>query len=148
MDISKLTDRLATDDTLISGLIESSWQETDNLKTQIAGLKASKENPLVITAITNLLNSYYIFIGELERALDTKSNKEDSDITSNIMATQTPAEKETSYPLSKSEDPIIKNTDEEPLLKKPITPAKPFEYFVEFEDPIGPPVTDVDLYNN
>jgi hypothetical protein len=145
-----LKDKLTTSKDFLSELIDKSWAEIEHLQTQIANIDTAEENTKLIQLFKNLLTSYYVFIGGLENL-----NSEE------IIVKSEPA-KEPTVELKKEDIPEPANiTDDhyladlvfdDPAVEKsePVKDeySEPFEYFVDFDEPIGEPLTDDDIYNN
>ena len=138
-----LTEKLSITNDFIADLTEKSWQDIEYLQTQIANIEQTETSAEVIQLFKNLLTSYYVFVGGLERIKDHNTvNISDSEVAPTV---------ETSVNSTSSLE-----TPSEPLLDK-YQPAliqelaqvetEPFEYFVDFDEPIGEPLTDKDLYN-
>ena len=134
-----LKDKLSATELFVADLIEKSWQEIDNLQNQIANLTDTEDSKKLEQLLKNLLTSYYIFVGGLEN-FDSISRE--------------PAKVEQSIEPIVVEPIITANEPEEHSYNVDIISApadnefsEPFEYFVDFDEPIGEPLTDKDLYN-
>ena len=135
-----LKDKLSATELFVADLIEKSWQEIDNLQNQIANLTDTEDSKKLEQLLKNLLTSYYIFVGGLEN-FDSVSQEP-------TKATQVVAPV-ADEPIIVANEPEEANYDEDISLNTSIDSAlsEPFEYFVDFDDPIGEPLTDKDLYN-
>ena len=136
-----LKQKLAVDKTVINDLIAKSWQESDNIQTQIESIEQGSDlaSKTVLDALNGLLTSYYVFAGRLESLLTDLDKKDliDTDFKKINDITE-PAELDISL---KETEPEI-----EKCPNKADKAFEPFEYFVDFDDPVGKPLTDADLY--
>lgn len=130
--MSELKTKLQVDKELIDGLISKSWLEIDSIQTQLSALSSeSAIGKKVQQVLKNLLTNYYIFVGELE----------------NIEVPELPV-------LQDGHNEVSNQTYNELQPIEQITADKenedvsfePFEYFTDFDDPTGEPLTDTDLY--
>jgi hypothetical protein len=143
-----LKDKLTITKDFLSDLEMKSWQEIENLQAQIANIEETEENVKLIQLLKNLLTSYYVFTGGLENLADEKA-------TTKVM--NCPKQVETEIKVTKAVEPEVSydNIYEDDLFE-PVTVEKqdavdeiePFEYFVDFDEPIGDPISDEDLYGN
>jgi hypothetical protein len=138
MNISDLKAKVAVDKEFINDLIAKGWQEIENLKNQIAILDHSSEDAVKVRQLLkNLLTSYYVFIGNLE---GIESNEcAETQVSDSLPGTK--SKQELSF--DKPEELFVTTQSQEPK-----TDFEPFEYFVDFDEPTGQPLTDQDLYNN
>lgn len=136
-----LKQKLAVDKTVINDLIAKSWQESDNIQTQIESIEQGSDlaSKTVLDALNGLLTSYYVFAGRLESLLTDLGKKDliDTDFKKINDITE-PAELDISL---KETEPEI-----EKCPNKADKAFEPFEYFVDFDDPVGKPLTDADIY--
>ena len=139
-----LKQKLAVDKTVINDLIAKSWQESDNIQTQIESIEQGSDlaSKTVLDALNGLLTSYYVFAGRLESLLTDLDKKDliDTDFKKINDITE-PAELDISL---KETEPEI-----EKCPNKADKAFEPFEYFVDFDEPdlSQPKLTDEDLYN-
>ena len=147
-----LKDKLTANKDFLTELVDKSWLEIEHLQAQIANIDNTDENTKLIQLFKNLLTSYYIFIGGLEN------------LNSEEIAVKSEAIKEPTIEPKKEDTPEVANSidddyladlvfDEPTVEKSEYEHAindysEPFEYFVDFDDPVGDPLTDDDLYNN
>lgn len=132
-----LKDKLKITDDFIAELENKSWTEIENLQNQINNIETTEESKPLIQLIKGLLTSYYVFVGGLEN-LNLETNSEDFvDGTSekNNLAVRIPDE-DLNKEISNNVD-LVSNDDS----------YEPFEYFVDFDEPSGEPLSDEDLYN-
>ena len=132
-----LKEKLSATKSFVDSLTEKSWQEIEHLQIQLANLTDTKDSKKVKQLLKNLLTSYYIFVGGLEN-LDNSSNQEPVEIHEPV-ANTTVMEYE----------PEVATENEDITIVSPTEPefSEPFEYFVDFDEPVGEPLTDKDLYN-
>ena len=124
----ELKDKINVTTELLNELELKSWQEIEHLQAQLANLDNGPVNDKLRQLFKNLLTSYYVFTGGIETLL--------SESISNVaLPTEEPVVLQTIDPKSIVNEPDTEVTD-------------PFEYFVDFDDPSGEPLTDKDLYNN
>lgn len=134
-----LKDKIKIDDNFINDLISKSWQDSESIQNQIDSIEInSPQAARVVKLLKDLLTSYYVFTGCLENIEYGSVNA----IT----------EPEPAY----TEETV--NILEEPVEEKAVdinvldeldtdTTSEPFEYFIDFDEPVGEPLTDDDLYN-
>lgn len=141
-----LKDKIQITKEFLTDLEMKSWQEIEHLQNQIANIEASEESTQVIQLLKNLLTSYYVFAGGLENLSDSNIACSAHEIKDNVEV-----EKElTSVNPAKIEIEIEPEFDAnffEPQTEEELPDSEPFEYFVDFEEPVGEPLTDDDLYN-
>ena len=133
-----LKDKIKIDNNFINDLITKSWQDSESIQNQINSIEVdSPQAAKVIKLLKDLLTGYYVFTGCLE-SLGQES-----------ITVIEPEPVSAEEPISIPEEP----TDEEVSDIKAIeeldneTISEPFEYFVDFDEPTGDPLTDDDLYN-
>lgn len=142
-----LKDKLTISKDFLNELITKSWTEIEYLQAQIANIDTTEENTKLIHLFKNLLTSYYVFIGGLE----SLSNEEVLIKSKPIKEPMVEPKKEI-IPEVTDDDYLADLVLEEPAVEKsePVVNSysEPFEYFVDFDEPVGEPLTDDDLYNN
>lgn len=147
----ELKDKLNVTAELLSELEAKSWQEIENLQSQITNLAEGSMNDGLRQLFKNLLMSYYIFAGGLTNLIDgNKLVKTSSFINKDEMSATIDAEKEiNSVKDTLDELDKFEELPEEPSKDEPTEndSFEPFEYFVDFDEPTGEPLTDEDLYN-
>lgn len=137
----ELKDKINATPEFLGELEAKSWLEIEHLQAQIANLAEGPANEKLRKLFKNLLTSYYVFTGELENlssgdtavlpendALDVEYSEPEISINQHIKDTEEFTEPETAM--------------------HEIEVTEPFEYFIDFDDPIGEPLTDEDLYSN
>ena len=132
---------------LIKNFTDKSWQEIENLKLQLNNLSKNTDvEKAVHNALNDLLTSYYIFIGRLESILDDDYNTVTVDevpVTDDEAHADIPE-----IEVDNIKDAFIKDIPEEQISDNPNIEFEPFEYFVDFDEPVGNPISDKDLYGN
>ena len=118
--------------------------KVEYLQNQVINIE--KENSEVLQLLNNLLTSYYVFIGGIENLIDKP-------IISVKPAVELTKEKEDTPQeiiINKSEPEFFEDnmTFEDEVAKQEELDFEPFEYFVDFEEPTGEPISDEDLYEN
>ena len=144
-----LKDKIVATEEFLSELIAKSWQESEEIQQQISNIdNSTRLGAEVVKLLKGMCSNYYVLIGCLEnladgtvlsgtdsaeplKAVDTHAIAEVEELDKKlgveqthgtILATPAPAGEETAF--------------------------EPFEYFVDFDEPSGDPITDEDLYNN
>ena len=132
-----LKDKIKIDKNFINELIAKSWEDSESIQNQIDSIEVdSAIAAKTVSLLKELLTSYYVFTGCLEN-LET----EPIELVKPVNTTKP----EILIPESPEVTPEdIIDTPETALDKDEI---EPFEYFVDFDDPVGEPLTDDDLYN-
>lgn len=144
MELYNLKEKIQVNKEFLDSLTAKGWQEVEYLQNQIINIK--KENSEILQLLNNLLTSYYIFIGGVENLIDkpvvsvkpaVEPTKEKEDTPQEII-------------INKSEPEFFEDTMtfEDEIVKQEKLDFEPFEYFVDFEEPTGEPVSDEDLYGN
>lgn len=148
-----LKDKILITKDFLHELESKSWQEIEVLQNQIANIADNEENATVLQLLKSLLTSYYVFIGGLENLtnndlLSQSAVYKDLSITDNsqplepVAVADVPKELlDGTFEVSPSTQ-VIKtpqNVEEETIFE-------PFEYFVDFDEPSGEPISDEDLY--
>ena len=130
-----LKDKIEVNNEFISDLTTKSWQEVEALQQQIANIDMSTRlGNEVAKALRSVCTGYYVLIGCLETLTDT----EETEIVED-------------KPEETLDEPVLYMDDSEDFLAAPIVKEvsndfEPFEYFVDFDEPTGEPLTDKDLY--
>ena len=146
MNSYNLKDKIHITKDFLSDLTSKSWQEIEHLQSQISNIEATtKQDKALVKLLDTLLTSYYIFIGGLEslETSDDSTTADDTDISSDTH--ELPKEITTYKDTTQSD--IVDNIA--PILDDTVAiEYEPFEYFVDFDEPIGEKITDKDLYGN
>lgn len=137
-----LKDKITVTKDFIDELTEKSWHDIEHIQSQLANLADTEESKKVGKLLSSLLTSYYVFVGGLEN-IDNVS-------IAPVQPVELPDE-----PIQSDEPNIDEESElfDEPLkleepLENDLEISEPFEYFVDFDDPTGEPLTDDDLYSS
>ena len=135
-----LKDKIKIDKNFIDDLIAKSWQDSESIQNQIDSIEVdSAVAAKTVKLLKDLLTSYYVFTGCLENI--------ENETIGTIKAEPAPATVEA--PKVIPEEPVKVTAPKVDILPELEyeTEAEPFEYFVDFDEPTGEPLTDDDLYN-
>lgn len=138
MNSINLETKIDVNKSFIDELIANGWQEIENLQKQISAINSNSDNgSLVLKFLNSLLTSYYVFTGNLE-------NLDNINVSTNNVIIDNSA-------LNNDKSVVEPIEDAEPVdVVTTVAAAKdnfePFEYFVDFDEPIGTPLSDEDLY--
>jgi hypothetical protein len=149
--------KIKIDKTFISDLITKSWEDSENIQNQIACIEVDSEVAAkTVKLLKDLLTSYYVFTGCLEN-IENEPVKVIKQVEPEVIV----PEKLTVIPEKPSKvrtpgravpaddiDLMSPVTDFNSTSNGADTVEEPFEYFVDFDEPTGEPLTDDDLYNN
>ena len=136
-----LKDKIQITQEFLSNLEQKSWNEIEYLQNQIANIEVNDNSNKIIQLLKNLLTSYYVFAGGLENINDTAVI---TPIKSDIVEP-----KQFEHIKLEMDDTLTNDFIAiEDTPKQDISDIEPFEYFVDFDEPVGDPLTDDDLYNN
>lgn len=133
-----LKDKIQVTNAFVKDLCDKSWQEVEHLQNQLVNLEESEEGKKVSKLIKNLLTGYYVFIGSLE-------NIDNIDILEPETPIKIEPEQPEEIPIKEPELQDIDCLQVVPTIDNEV--SEPFEYFVDFDEPVGEPLTDKDLYN-
>lgn len=149
-----LKDKIKADKSFISDLIAKSWEDSESIQNQINSIEVdSATAEKVVQLLKELLTSYYVFTGCLE-------NLENEPIEVIKPKTVVPEPIVVPETAVKAEIPEYRVSADNVDIDAPVTSfnstyndeiytdttSEPFEYFVDFDDPVGEPLTDDDLY--
>jgi hypothetical protein len=132
----ELKDKINVSTDFLNELEARGWQEIEHLQAQIANLADGPTNDKLRQLFKNLLTSYYVFTGGIETL-----SSEPIDYTK--IQIEEPA-------ISVEQEPIIDipNSTDDSKTEDNYEVSDPFEYFVDFDEPVGEPISDEDLYSN
>lgn len=138
-----LKDKIKVDKNFINDLISKSWEDCESIQNQIDSIEVdSTVAAKTVKLLKDLLTSYYVFTGCLENleneptvAVEPNTELEAAAPEKLTIIPEAPVERE--VPAYKAEVPELEDDQE----------SEPFEYFVDFDEPTGNPLTDDDLYN-
>jgi hypothetical protein len=150
MSTYELKDKIKITKDFLNDLEVKSWQDIEHLQYQIENIETTKENIALVQLLKNLLTSYYVFIGGLENLTsDASLAAEDCAVpnapvetTEVEVAVEPKGSTDIELNYKASYDEVPDNT------KIHSTDFEPFEYFVDFDEPSGEPISDEDLYGN
>ncbi len=146
-----LKNKIKVDKNFINGLITKSWEDSESIQNQIDCIEIDSDVAAkAVKLLKDLLTSYYVFTGCLEN-LENESIEivTPTKVVEPVKAVEPEIivpEKLTIVP----EEPLemkVPNTDILMELEDEAD-GELFEYFVDFDEPVGEPLTDDDLYNN
>jgi hypothetical protein len=142
----ELKDKLTITKELLETLESKGWQEIEYLQAQITNLADSSVNDKLRQLLKSLLTSYYVFTGGIETLTSEPINTIVEPIEKPIQEPVPELSVENASDIENSFDNQDIGTS---LVNKPTVDVEDnFEYFVDFDDPVGEPLTDDDLYNN
>lgn len=144
----ELKDKITITDEYLQELISKSWHESENLQRQIKALNViSSKDAKVVELLKQLLTSYQIFIGCLE-GLSEETFEEVKTKAVLPEFESEPVVSEVVIDESLTDEITFLETNSTDTLMGSVEVQEPFEYFVDFDDPVGEPITDKDLYND
>lgn len=138
----ELKNKLQISEDYIEELVNKSWQEIETLQTQVNNLESDPVSVSLKTLIKNLLTSYYVFVGGLENLQDEFRELSNSFSTAEKEPLEEPELELEATSMTLAENNQI--NDNKFLIQEEL--SEPFEYFVDFDEPIGDPISDIDLY--
>ena len=144
-----LKDKLTVNKEFLADLETKSWQEIEYIQGQIANIEDIQDNKPLIQLFKNLLTSYYIFVGGIESLDDIKPITVIDKVCLDKEQPSVPVEKAVGnddYHDESCEDDIFEPVFVEKQDSATEANIEPFEYFVDFDEPIGEPLSDEDLY--
>lgn len=139
-----LKDKIKVDQNFINDLIAKSWQDSESIQNQIDSIEIdSAVAAKTVKLLKDLLTSYYVFTGCLEDIENISNEPIKSISIEPVISSAKEIQKEPEPEAVKVNEPdinFLSELDDE-------TVSEPFEYFVDFDEPTGEPLTDDDLYN-
>lgn len=144
----ELKDKIKITDEYLQELISKSWHESENLQRQIKALHViSSKDAKVVELLKQLLTNYQIFIG----CLESLSEETFEEVKTKAVLPEFESEPVVSEAVideSLTDEITFLETNSTDTLMESVEVQEPFEYFVDFDDPVGEPITDKDLYND
>lgn len=138
-----LKDKIIVDDEFLNDLIAKSWQEAEAIQQQIANIDTSTRLGVEVTKLLkNTCTDYYVFIGCLESLAENTEPSEPGQASLELDAVQPQNEVEMPAYVEPAADP----EESIPVSDEADIDFEPFEYFTDFDEPIGEPISDADLY--
>jgi hypothetical protein len=137
-----LKDKIEITEEFLNDLIAKNWQEVEALQQQIANIDtSSKLGTAVAKLLKNTCTNYYVLIGCLETLaespdaeLEAQEQEIESEVTNDTVTTESTVDDVIEPEITQLAD-VETNANFEP-----------FEYFVDFDEPSGEPISDQDLY--
>lgn len=137
-----LKDKIEVTEEFLNDLIAKNWQEVEALQQQIANINtSSKLGADVAKLLKNTCTNYYVLIGCMETLvenpeaeLEAHEQETESEATNDIVTIEPTA------------DDIIEPETAHVYNVETNADFEPFEYFVDFDEPSGEPISDQDLY--
>jgi hypothetical protein len=155
-------------------MLSKSWDEIGNIKDQLFGLDSMYTDAEVLRApLEQLLDSHLVFAGQLEALVqgtgeikipevDAPAVPENDAPVEALPEDDLGSEPIVIEPVIEPKEPVVAvandaeldndievKSEVKPEIKAPVkTFDTDFEYFVDFDDPVGEPLTDADLYDD
>lgn len=155
-------------------MLSKSWDEIGNIKDQLFGLDNMYTDAEVLRApLEQLLDSHLVFAGQLEALVQGTGEIKIPEVDAPVAPEKDapvevlPEDDLGSEPIviepviepkepvvviandAELDDDIEAKPEVKPEVKAPVkTFDTDFEYFVDFDDPVGEPLTDADLYDD
>lgn len=138
-----LKEKITVTEDFINELISKSWQETETIQQQIANIDTSTRlGAEVAKLLKNTCTTYYVLIGCLEALLENPEVIDSEAVEQPVV--QNNAESEAIEDELAAEYTPYKGTSNAQIITT--DNFEPFEYFVDFDEPSGEPLSDKDLY--
>lgn len=140
-----LKDKIEVTEEFLTDLIAKNWQETEALQQQIANIDTSTRlGAEVAKILKNTCTNYYVLIG----CLETLAENPNAEFERQSQEAEQETAEDVAEPVSTIDNKIV--SDEPNILQVNDVEAgvnfEPFEYFVDFDEPSGAPISDQDLY--
>lgn len=137
-----LKEKIEITEEFLNELIAKSWQETETIQQQIANISTNtKLGEEVVKLLKNTCTSYYVLIGCLETLLENSKHGKVYEVEPNTLQDVTELKDVNEYTVQENNSSKTLN-----LQTEATADFEPFEYFVDFEEPSGEPLSDQDLY--
>lgn len=138
MNNYELKDKIQVTEDFLNELITKYWQEAELIQQQINNIDISTAlGAKVVKLLKNACTNCYVTIGCLEALAENRAEVED------VIEISSAATAEPELHYEQSLEPTAAVV-EQPA--KEIIDYEPFEYFVDFDEPSGDPLSDKDLY--
>ena len=142
-----LKDKIEVTKDFLEDLIKKNWQEVEAIQQQISCIDTStKLGTEVSKVLQNVCTNYYVLIGCLESITENPDTAL-IDNTEAIVTDQEPA-LECDVITTGHTEPSFNNLQMASEGGDQNLDFEPFEYFVDFDEPSGEPISDKDLYGN
>jgi hypothetical protein len=152
MEHYTLKDKIQVTKEFLDDLEAKSWQEIETLQNQIANIESTEDNKSLLQLLNSLLTSYYVFVGGLDNLADktpltkVKNSIETLSLKKEPIKDFTTDEIVTDESESVPDDFIVSTVSISDIDRADETEY--FEYFVDFDEPSGDPISEEDLYGN
>ena len=140
-----LKNKIEVTEEFLNELIAKNWQEVETLQQQIANIDTSTRLGVAVAKLLkNASTNYYVIIGCLEALaenpnteFEVQTQKTELETTENITEPEVAIDDKTAT----DEHEALQVNDQESNAD-----FEPFEYFVDFDEPSGEPLSDKDIY--
>ena len=146
-----MNNKVVVDENFLNELINKSWLDSEHIQNQLENIDSSTALGMsVIKALKNLLISQHVFTGCLENLAEEISFLNITQSITDTTTIDTDSQKIVHIKDKTNIEPQYDETENLNSIKYSNTASEsePFEYFVDFEEPIGKPLTDEELYGN
>ena len=142
MNNYELKDKIQVTEALLNELISKYWQEAELVQQQINNIDTNTAlGAKVAKLLKNACTNCFVTIGCLETLAD---NPEAAiEISTVPVVEPEPCQTEPESHHEPSAEQVIAVTGQE---AEEVASFEPFEYFVDFDEPSGDPLSDKDLY--
>lgn len=143
----ELKNKIVVTKELLSELEAKGWQEIEYLQAQLNNLTDNHKIDKLRQLIKNLLTSYYVFTGSIEMLISEYDGTTNTQV--NSQKTNLAQDELLAQEYDEAEQPTDKlDVENDSIFDEPAEVSEPFEYFVDFDEPNGDPISDKDLYGN
>lgn len=134
-----LKDKIKVTEEFLVDLITKSWQDAEALQRQADNIDTDTTIGYeVVKALQNISTAHYVLAGCLEEIADKFNDSCLYTITDASVATE--ATPSLSEPAEEPDETLSTVSIDEAV------DFEPFEYFIDFDEPSGDPISDHDLY--
>ena len=143
----KLKNKIVVTEELLSELEAKGWQEIEYLQMQLNNLAEDAKIDKLRQLIKNLLTSYYVFTGSIEMLAGEYNAAASTQVDlqkANLVSDDLPVQK---YVVAEQATDEL-DVENDSIFDERTEVSEPFEYFVDFDEPNGDPISDKDLYGN
>lgn len=145
MKTYQLKDKIQITKDYVENVAEKGWQEIKNLQNQVSNIEVKSINAgKFIQLLNNLITSYYVFVGGLETLASEPMAQVTDNFETKIDDIDNIIEEPVSQETKAQDDKRILSVDYDTEFDDAV--SEPFEYLVDFDEPIGDPISDEDLY--
>jgi hypothetical protein len=144
-----LKDKIVVTDDFLNDLITKSWQESEAIQQQVANIDTSTRlGAEVARLLKNTCTNYYILIGCLENLAENSDKNYLDTAEQNMSELPQRADKPKACDVAQESEQESEDFLVTPEAYDQNNNFEPFEYFVDFDEPSGDPLSDKDLYGN